>query len=345
VAPLALLFLVLLPLWIRRSPTRDASMSSSWYSWFAQECTEDQDEDNDTDEVPTTSGALKTASQPHHHRAFASSPPASPPSRPGLVRARSVAGGGGGVPASERDPRYRRPSADFHEERVVVRVYDLGRTFVTRLHNRLSRDYGMFHTGVEVYGREWSFGMTLDELATGITWCRPAENQDHSFRESIVMGCTSRSPRQVLDIIEQMKAEWRGSSYHVFSRNCHHFSNALCRRLGVGTMPTWVNELADAGAQTVDFLDSADSGYDGGKAIFDFFGGVRRSVYGAFAGESENEPARREPWSPPPDEYGGHPWGAKAAQRRRHQRRLSGGDDPFGVFVNNSSSMPGNRGL
>jgi len=177
-------------------------------------------------------------------------------------------------------------------ERVLVRVYDLGQTVLTRLHNRLTKSYGAFHTGVEVYGHEWSFGMTFDDYSTGVMANLPGQNLDHSFRETLSMGYTSLSPRQVMQIIEEMKEEWKGCTYNVLSRNCHSFSDAFCRRLGVAGLPSWINDLAGTGAGAVEFLDSADSGYDGGTALVEFLGSVKSRVYSAFVGE----PA--EQWPP-----------------------------------------------
>merc|ERR1719287_74115 len=131
--------------------------------------------------------------------------------------------------------------------------------------------------------------MTFDDFSTGITWNAPAQNPDHSFRETLSMGYTSCSPRQVMQVIDDMKIAWKGCTYNVLSRNCHNFSDTLCGRLGVAALPAWVNDLADTGAQTVEFLDSADSGYDGGTAVFDFFGSMRNKVVSAFGGEPEPE--------------------------------------------------------
>lgn len=159
-------------------------------------------------------------------------------------------------------------------ERVLVRVYDLGTTALTRGYNSLTKNYGAFHTGVQVYGREWSFGMTEDDRSTGITWCVPCQNRDHSFRETLSMGYTQCSPEQVMRILQSMKHDWLGCTYNVLARNCHNFSDEFCNKLGVSRLPDWVNELAGAGHQAVEFLDSTDTGYDGGSTLSSLFGGL-----------------------------------------------------------------------
>lgn len=190
-----------------------------------------------------------------------------------------------------------------YRERVLVRVYDLGKTVITRnFLNHVTKSYGAFHTGVEIYGREWSFGMTFDDWSTGITWNPPAVNPDHSFRETLSMGYTPLSPEQVWQVIEEMKPVWRGCTYNLLTRNCHHFSDTFCRRLGVGGVPDWVNDLAKTGADTVDFLDSADSGYDGGEALFDFVDSVKKRVYTAFGSDSGFDHHAQAPQNRPPSQ-------------------------------------------
>eukprot|EP00437_Effrenium_voratum_P049126 CAMPEP_0181536112 /NCGR_PEP_ID=MMETSP1110-20121109/74633_1 /TAXON_ID=174948 /ORGANISM="Symbiodinium sp., Strain CCMP421" /LENGTH=258 /DNA_ID=CAMNT_0023667573 /DNA_START=53 /DNA_END=825 /DNA_ORIENTATION=+ len=186
------------------------------------------------------------------------------------------------APASSRRPTLA--NSRVYRERVLVRVYDLGQTMLTRVHNGLTKSYGAFHTGVEVYGKEWSFGMTFDNYSSGITCHEPGQNSDHTFRETLSMGYTRFSPKEVGKILEDMKRDWKGRDYHVLTKNCHHFSDSFCARLGVAHLPEWVNTLAETGANTLDYLDSTDSGYDGGKAITDFFDNMKSSVFGFFTG-------------------------------------------------------------
>mmetsp|Transcript_65164 Transcript_65164/g.172648 ORF Transcript_65164/g.172648 Transcript_65164/m.172648 type:complete len:320 (-) Transcript_65164:147-1106(-) len=184
--------------------------------------------------------------------------------------------------------------ADETEGQVVVHVYDLGTSFVTRgVVNQVTKKYGAYHTGVEVYGREWSFGMTFDD-STGITWNSPCKNRDHSYREGLMMGYTPFSRREVGHFIAEMQKTWLGSSYHLLKRNCHYFSSALCKKLRVPPPPRWINDLAHSSAATVDYLDSADSGYDGGAALSSLYDSVKQSVLGIFSADAERERYRHE---------------------------------------------------
>lgn len=226
---------------------------------------------------------------------------------------------GGPLEARQKEREQR-----VYRERVLVRVYDLGKTVVTKGLNRAAKSMGAFHSGVEIYGREWSFGMTFDEWSTGITWNPPGENPDHTYLETLSMGYTSKSPTEVWQLIEEMKAQWRGHTYHLLTRNCHHFSDAFCQKLGVARIPPWLNDLAGTGAATVEFLDTADSGYDGGEAISDFFSSMKRGLYNALSWES-SDTKRSEPL-PQPKAYREEEWAAQSPQRPEPRH------DPFLVL-------------
>merc|ERR1712066_305892 len=62
------------------------------------------------------------------------------------------------------------------------------------------------------------------------------------------MGATPLSEEDVRNIVKQMEQEWLGHEYDLLSRNCCHFSDVLCRRIGVGFIPRWVLNLAGTGA-------------------------------------------------------------------------------------------------
>mmetsp|Transcript_51921 Transcript_51921/g.153060 ORF Transcript_51921/g.153060 Transcript_51921/m.153060 type:complete len:301 (-) Transcript_51921:76-978(-) len=127
---------------------------------------------------------------------------------------------------------------------VQLHIYDIGVSNEVWVANNMLRAIGAggaFHCGVEVYGTEWSY-----EMGTGIVSCRPRCCEEHSYRESLVMGKTSLSEGDVLDVVDCLREEWPGSDYDVLRRNCCHLSDEMCRRLGVGSVPDWVSELASS---------------------------------------------------------------------------------------------------
>jgi len=112
---------------------------------------------------------------------------------------------------------------------------------------------GIFHAGVEVNGLEWSFDFQPRECIPGVSCVLPRMHPQHRYRETIVLQPTSFSAVAVSNIISQMLEEYPGHDYDLLHRNCCHFADDLCVRLGVGGIPPWVHRLARLGAQ----LDAA----------------------------------------------------------------------------------------
>jgi hypothetical protein len=152
---------------------------------------------------------------------------------------------------------------------------------------------GLYHTGVEVYGREWWYGATFDEWSTGITWNPPKMNPDHTYKETLLLGYTTLSPMQVWQLIEEMKWEWRGCGYHLLSRNCHHFSDAFCQKLRVNRPPYWINHLGNMGEGLTEILGTQEELDAEGKPVPEqpgFFSSITSSIYSVFGGSSDPDP-------------------------------------------------------
>mmetsp|Transcript_96117 Transcript_96117/g.200786 ORF Transcript_96117/g.200786 Transcript_96117/m.200786 type:complete len:272 (-) Transcript_96117:202-1017(-) len=131
---------------------------------------------------------------------------------------------------------------------VVLHIYDVTTTKAISAFNAGLRvvGTGAFHGAVEVYGKEWSYGYC--EQGTGVFDCPPKGCTAHIYRESVPMGSTSMSQAEVAALVRQMQVEWPGADYDLLRRNCCSFSDAFCRRLGIGPIPKWVTNLAGAGA-------------------------------------------------------------------------------------------------
>eukprot|EP00927_Polykrikos_kofoidii_P080133 TRINITY_DN7700_c0_g3_i2.p1 TRINITY_DN7700_c0_g3~~TRINITY_DN7700_c0_g3_i2.p1 ORF type:complete len:291 (-),score=43.08 TRINITY_DN7700_c0_g3_i2:857-1687(-) len=135
---------------------------------------------------------------------------------------------------------------------VTVNVYDVSTN--ARLRNVNDFLYkvgtGAFHAGVQVFGREFSYGYC--ESGSGVFSCEPKKCEDHIFRESVAMGETDLNENDVDDLMKRLTKEWRGAGYDLLRHNCCSFSNAMCELLGVGPLPPWVTNLAAAGAKIED---------------------------------------------------------------------------------------------
>jgi hypothetical protein len=143
---------------------------------------------------------------------------------------------------------------DPAHEPVRLNIYDVGvsETMVTVNDVLSGLGTGIYHTAIEVYGREWSFAEIRDEYGnvmccSGVTSALPCRDRYHCYRESVNLGCTRKSREQVRDVLEQMREDWQSESYDLFRNNCHTFCAHLCRQLAVKGIPDWVTSLARAG--------------------------------------------------------------------------------------------------
>jgi len=156
---------------------------------------------------------------------------------------------------------------------VHLSVYDLNEDWLhtNNLFTDLLHIGGAFHTAVEVYGQEWSYGQE------GVSSIRPRCHEVHVFRQSIYMGQTSKSMQEVTRLIENdVLPRWRGSDYDLLRRNCCTFADFLCRRLVQKQIPAWVNR----------FPKVASAASRGIGSVMDFGGSVAKSTTDAFRSTS-----------------------------------------------------------
>lgn len=139
---------------------------------------------------------------------------------------------------------------------VVLHIYDVTNSGSEKTNNtivqinKIFKDGiglgGIFHSAVQVYGDdEWSFGFC--EQGTGVFSCPASKNPMYTYRECIVLGRTNSSIFKVNQILRELSREWPGSSYDLLAKNCNHFCDELCEKLGVPKLPGWVNRFANAG--------------------------------------------------------------------------------------------------
>eukprot|EP00927_Polykrikos_kofoidii_P077504 TRINITY_DN74442_c0_g1_i1.p1 TRINITY_DN74442_c0_g1~~TRINITY_DN74442_c0_g1_i1.p1 ORF type:complete len:664 (+),score=66.55 TRINITY_DN74442_c0_g1_i1:71-2062(+) len=198
-------------------------------------------------------GALRT--RPHSRTAML---PLSPP------RSADIAGHQRSRSTSERrSPKHHSPHYFHHADDdqrpeglpVFLHIYDVSQEATIRrlnsvfAHRRSPLKFGgVFHAGVEVAGTEWSFGHTQSNC-TGVVSVKPREAPNHHFRETVELRRTHLQPDVISAVIEELKAEYMGPEYNLLRRNCCHFADDLCQRLGVGRIPGWVYRLARIGAR------------------------------------------------------------------------------------------------
>jgi hypothetical protein len=154
----------------------------------------------------------------------------------------------GNSPTSQRSQQ-NEVDPEATKEKVYLNVYTLPEEDLPKFLSIIP-GFGVYHSGVEVYGTEYAFDGSYGGTFTGVFSSRPKTVPSDAkwiFKESILMGETNLSRAQVKEIIEEMKKEYPRSSYHFIKKNCNHFSDDLCKRLVGKSIPAWVNRLAKWG--------------------------------------------------------------------------------------------------
>jgi len=132
---------------------------------------------------------------------------------------------------------------DVSREPVILNIYDM---FWTNDYTA-NVGLGVYHSGLEVYGREYAYGGHPFPFS-GIFDICPREatelGEQFRFKQSLHLGNTDFTEHEVEKILEQLGKEYRGDRYHLMNRNCNHFSGAFSQILTGRDVPAWVNRLA-----------------------------------------------------------------------------------------------------
>lgn len=136
---------------------------------------------------------------------------------------------------------------------VTLHVYAVGRDERIQHLNQITLNLlnfgGIFHAGIEVYGKEFSFGRLDEPGLTGVFSCPPRMCTMHRFRQSVFLGDCRKKPKEVSALLQDLERAWLGKDYSVLRKNCCYFAEAFSIALNVGKIPDWVNSFALIGAK------------------------------------------------------------------------------------------------
>ena len=159
---------------------------------------------------------------------------------------------------------------------VSINVYKLvsggGQSLFSQMASAAeSEGLGIYHAGVVIGGKEYSFGrvereaavgpdgqmVVLNATKTGVYKHSPmalpaARFEGATLKETLDRGGVTLSPAELASIIGRLSREWRGVEYDMLRHNDNHFAAALCMALGVEGLPLYVNKAADTGAGMAD---------------------------------------------------------------------------------------------
>lgn len=131
-------------------------------------------------------------------------------------------------------------SLDRNSREVTLNVYDLhdSNEFLQGI------GLGLFHTGVEIQGYEYSFS------SQGIFKTPPRQPEFGRLREQIRIGTHVGPVTQINEILMQLRSSggFDVDCYDLTNRNCNHFTDNFCFALVGIHIPDWVNRAANIGS-------------------------------------------------------------------------------------------------
>jgi hypothetical protein len=101
---------------------------------------------------------------------------------------------------------------------------------------------GAYHSGIEVYGREFTYGYHPDAY-TGVFETPVRCAGGCVFQCQICVGEISLSHQQVIAILDELRPKWRGKDYRLLTRNCNNFAAEFLRLVNL-PFPSYLNRLA-----------------------------------------------------------------------------------------------------
>ena len=102
---------------------------------------------------------------------------------------------------------------------------------------------GLYHTGVEIYGTEYTFADTA-----GVFSHPPKAVPNAKLRLQLDLGPCD--PTLVASVVSTLSSsdKFGPNDYNILQNNCNHFAQALVWNLLQKPIPVWINRLANLGA-------------------------------------------------------------------------------------------------
>ena len=106
--------------------------------------------------------------------------------------------------------------------------------------------FGLYHSGVEINGKEYAYGGDVNSAETGIFESEPRKASNYTFYQSYRIGKV-RDIAAAYQILHELKQKYRANEYSLIHKNCNHFAEDLLMRLLGKGLPWYVNRPARMG--------------------------------------------------------------------------------------------------
>ena len=117
---------------------------------------------------------------------------------------------------------------------VKLQIYDLSNGSIKHLAPQFNLDIeGIWHTSVDVYGREHFF-------MGGIVQAPSGTQKTGKHVKTIELGVTDVEENLFFEFLEMMNVRFNQNTYNLMKNNCNHFSNELSKFLVNKQIPDYI---------------------------------------------------------------------------------------------------------
>lgn len=130
-------------------------------------------------------------------------------------------------------PAVPAPAAE-DSSRVLAILYEIGGPLTNVLSTSVAKKLPLIpHIGIRVHGREYFYSDHIEYRTIPVM----EEMLGDRPRVTLDLGPSTKSPEEVRQIVESLDSDWTAADYHVFDKNCVHFSEVLAKRVSADGMP------------------------------------------------------------------------------------------------------------
>lgn len=127
-----------------------------------------------------------------------------------------------------------------NKEEVFLRIYEITNGMAKIISKQLLgfQIDGVWHTSIEIYGKEFYFQNTVNIE-------KPGNTPFGQCIERKFLGFTNCNEKDFLDFFNGGKSMWNADTYDLFDNNCNHFTNWMCNFLLDKNIPEYILNLPE----------------------------------------------------------------------------------------------------
>jgi len=125
-------------------------------------------------------------------------------------------------------------AASSETSRVLATIYEIGGPLTGVLSTSVAKKLPLIpHVGIRVHGKEYFYSDHIEYRSVPVM----EEMLGDRPQVTLDLGPCTMSADEVQGVVDTLESDWTADDYHVFDKNCVHFSEVLAARISEGGVP------------------------------------------------------------------------------------------------------------